>query len=389
MHNFRNYRELDLDIPPGVVVFYGANGQGKTNLLEAIYLLLRGESFRPMLWSALVGHEAAGAPMAVHGHLKQEAFRHDLSVVCSGDKKARQWNGRRAASHQWLRQFPVVLFSPESLSAIKSGPDLRRQLLDDLVATHSSVGLRILRDYRRALLSRNRLLKQIREAQSDHDASLSVLQSLDPIFLPLASELTWHRLEALRALQPDFARAARSVLHDEGVDITVEYLISSQKADHWNRSDILSALHNRAQELRRSEVQKGASLVGPHQHDVRFLFAGKDSRFFCSQGQQRALILSFKMAQILYHYKAHQIYPLLLLDDVLSELDPIRRTSLVSFLKDIPAQIFLTTTDVSFTTDFGDRRLHLFHISEGRVLEARSLLTEETGNIGARKSESL
>jgi DNA replication and repair protein RecF len=127
-------------------------------------------------------------------------------------------------------------------------------------------------------------------------------------------------------------------------------------------------MHNRALELRKAELESGTSLVGPQRHDIRILFAGKDSRFFCSQGQQRALILSFKMAQILYHYRAHQVYPFLLLDDVLSELDPIRRTNLVAFLRDIPAQIFLTTTDLSFSTDFGDRRLSVLRIERGSVI---------------------
>jgi DNA replication and repair protein RecF len=120
-------------------------------------------------------------------------------------------------------------------------------------------------------------------------------------------------------------------------------------------------------ELRESEIQSGLSLVGPHKHDIRILFAGKDSRFFCSQGQQRALILSFKMAQILYHQRAHQVHPFLLLDDVLSELDPVRRSNLVAFLKDIPAQIFLTATDLSFPMDFGSHRLSVFRIEDGTV----------------------
>jgi DNA replication and repair protein RecF len=126
-------------------------------------------------------------------------------------------------------------------------------------------------------------------------------------------------------------------------------------------------MHKRTLELRDSELNSGSSLVGPQRHDIRVLFAGKDSRFFCSQGQQRALILSFKMAQILYHHRSYEVYPFLLLDDVLSELDPVRRTNLVKFLRDIPAQIFLTTTDLSFSTDFGDRRINVFNIENGHV----------------------
>ena len=153
-----------------------------------------------------------------------------------------------------------------------------------------------------------------------------LLESLEASFLPLAAELTVARLEALTAMQPDFQRALNFVLDQTNVDISVEYVISGSNAYSWKRAEILSALHQRALELRERELSSGISLVGPQRHDIRILFSGKDSRYFCSQGQQRALILSFKMAQILYHHRAYQIYPFLLLDDVLSELDPIRRS---------------------------------------------------------------
>ncbi|NJM09634.1 MAG: DNA replication/repair protein RecF [Bdellovibrionaceae bacterium] len=154
------------------------------------------------------------------------------------------------------------------------------------------------------------------------------------------------RLTALNALQSDFHRAASYVLDQENVDISVEYLISSLNVGNSSRSDILSAMHKRSVELREKELACGVSLVGPQRHDIRILFTGKDSRFFCSQGQQRALILSFKMAQILYHYRSYEVYPFLLLDDVLSELDPIRRTNLVKFFEKHPRlRFFLTTTD--------------------------------------------
>ncbi len=369
LHRFRNYRKLDLEFPPGVVVFHGANGQGKTNLIEALHFLLRGESFRPATFDSLASHDESKShgQVRIEGRIAQRDLNHDVKLDFVDGKKSAQWNSNRVPSGTLARQFPVVLFSPESLSAIKSGPEQRRALLDDMIVTHSASSVKILRDFRRALKTRNRVLKDIRDGSTPKTQAIRVLESLDPVYLPIASELTFNRLEALRDIHFDFQHAARSVLQNLNVDIAVEYFISSQKAESWSRSDILSAMHKRALELRNSEIQAGTSLVGPHKHDIRFLFTGKDSRFFCSQGQQRALILSFKMAQILYHYKAHQVYPLLLLDDVLSELDPIRRSSLVSFLKDIPAQIFLTTTDLSFSMDFGDRRLSLFRIEDGTV----------------------
>ncbi len=365
LKNFRNYKELKLEFPSGVVVFHGPNGQGKTNLMEAFHFLLRGESFRPYSIDSLVMHNSATA--IVEGHLSQKGLSHDIRLTMAGGKKSVVWNNNRVSSGALARHFPVVLFSPESLGAIKDGPQARRQLLDDVVMTHSPSAVKVLKDFNKALKTRNRILKDHLKGITPRGQALALLESLDPSFLPLATELTMVRLRALEALANDFQRAVSYVLALENVDISVEYLISSLDVAKWSRSDILSAMHKRSLELRDSELNSGASLVGPQRHDIRVLFAGKDSRFFCSQGQQRALILSFKMAQILYHHRSNELYPFLLLDDVLSELDPIRRTNLVKFLREIPAQIFLTTTDLSFSTDFGDRRISVFSIESGQV----------------------
>lgn len=373
LKNFRNYSDLSLQIPPGVVIFCGSNGEGKTNLMEAFHFLLRGESFRPCTTTSLLKHQDhAIAPSAiVEGKLRQKNLNHDVKMTFANGRKSVLWNNNPTNSSALARQFPVVMFSPESLSAIKEGPDLRRQLLDDVVLTHSSASVKILKDFKRALKMRNRILKDCQQERLPVVEAKRLLESLDPIYLPLATELTVARLNALRDLADDFKRAAGAVLQLSNVDISVDYVVSSQNVQGWSRSDLLSALHKRSLELRETELRSGASLVGPHKHDIRILFSGKDSRFFCSQGQQRALILSFKMAQILYHHRSYQVYPFLLLDDVLSELDPIRRSNLVGFLRDIPAQIFLTTTDLSFSMDFGDRGLNVFDVEKGTVVPKR------------------
>jgi len=369
LKNFRNYKDLKLEFPSGVVVFEGPNGQGKTNLMEAFHFLLRGESFRPCSVDSLLSH--AGSEIAatgiLEGHLTQRGLSHDVKMNFGSGKKSVLWNNNRVTSAALARHFPLVLFSPESLAAIKEGPHQRRQLLDDVVLTHSTASVKILKDFKRALKMRNRILKDFQSGVTPGGQARALLESLDPSYLPLATELTMARLNALEALKSDFHRAVGYVLNHENVDISVEYLISSLNVGNWSRSDILSAMHKRTLELREKELACGVSLVGPQRHDIRILFTGKDSRFFCSQGQQRALILSFKMAQILYHYRSYEVYPFLLLDDVLSELDPVRRTNLVKFLRDIPAQIFLTTTDLSFSEDFGDRRLNVFNIENGQV----------------------
>jgi len=369
LKNFRNYSDLTLDFPAGIVVFYGANAQGKTNLMEAFHFLLRGDSFRPFSTETLMLNRGEGisSQALVAARVTQGSMVHDLKLTIQDGKKSLLCNGNRVTALSLARKFPVVLFSPESLSAIKDGPEQRRQLLDDLLTTHSTTSIKILKDFNLALRTRNRILRDFKRGLSSRAQAESLLDSLDPAFLPLATELTVARLKALQDIHSDFHRALRDVLDQPSVDISVDYLISGQNAFNWSRSDLLSAMHNRAVELRGKELESGLSLVGPQRHDVRIVFAGKDSRFFCSQGQQRAIILCFKMAQILYHHRAYQVYPFLLLDDVLSELDPIRRANLVKFLKDIPAQIFITTTDLSFSHDFGDRRLNVFRIENGTV----------------------
>lgn len=371
LKNFRNYTDLQLEFPSGIVVFYGANAQGKTNLMEAFHFLLRGESFRPSSIDTLLTNRAAAVAnqALIAARVSQGDLLHDLKLVFRDGKKALTCNGNRVSTVNLSRLFPVVLFSPESLMAIKEGPEQRRQLIDDLLVTHSTTSLKILKDFSLALKTRNRILRDFKRELSTKAQALQLLESLDPSFLPLATELTVARLKALKDIHGDFRRALREVLAVEEVDISVDYLISGENAWDWTRSDLLSAMHNRTLELRERELESGLSLVGPQRHDIRILFAGKDSRFFCSQGQQRAIILCLKMAQVLYHHRAYQVYPFLLLDDVLSELDPTRRANLVKFLKDIPAQIFITTTDLSFSHDFGDRRLTVFKIENGNVIE--------------------
>lgn len=367
LDNYRNYRHLDLEFPSGVVVFHGGNGQGKTNLMESFYYLLRGESFRPIERSSLIGPLSLeeNEPQAkVSALVNDGALKHELSLQIRPHSQIFQMNHKKTSSLAVAKRFPIVLFSPESLSAIKSGPEERRRLVDSLSLNLRPQYDKIFRDYRRALRARNRLLKDFKE-ESIRTSIEPLLASLDGTYLPLSASVVTSRTEALHTILPELNRAARFVLENENVDISVEYLISDCNALDWNRADILTFLHKRTLELRTAELSSGTSLVGPHKHDIRILFNAKDSRFYCSQGQQRALILSVKMAQILYYYRAYQVYPMLLLDDVLSELDPIRRTNLVQFLQDVPAQIFLTTTDLSFAMDFGDRRISLYRIENG------------------------
>jgi DNA replication and repair protein RecF len=380
--DFRNFSNLKVSLRPRLNFFLGDNGQGKTNLLEAVYLLCRGVSFRPSeSTSFLTRREGLNSDRArlssafLKNHLD---FLVEMSLEKSG--KVAFVNGKRANSATLMAHFPTVLFSPESLAAIKEGPDQRRQLIDEILISHDPRQGRLLREYSKALRSRNRLLRNLVEdgnywqtprggTRRETEDSLS---SLNRIYFLLSTHLATARIKALKDIAPYFTEAMRSILDEapssSTEDISVDYLISGESAMEWSETQVYDALLKRHAELRSQEMNSGSSLVGPHKHDIKLLFAGNDSRFYCSQGQQRALILALKIAQIVYHHGVHQTFPVLLLDDVLSELDVKKRGNLMKFLEGISAQILITSTDLTWSEKFGVGENAIFSVSNGSVV---------------------
>lgn len=364
--NYRNYRDVVLSFSPRINVFVGENGQGKTNLLEAMYLLTQGDSFRYGDNSTLINLN--NQESLVQALISQNDLHYKLKLGLTKSRKVLTLNEKRVTSTDTRKIFACVVFSPESLSSIKEGADHRRSLVDDLLITFDRKNADLITDYRKALKTRNKILKNFVEGLHDKSVTLDLLNSLEPQFVRLGADLTFARISALKGLGTEFNNAMQYISSNTDVDISVEYVISDQNALHFSREEVQFALEKRIQELRDAELSSGTSLVGPHKHDIVFLYGQKDSRFYCSQGQQRAIILSFKMAQIVYHRKAHGTYPVLMLDDVLSELDKAKRNALITFLHEINTQIFVTTTDFSLSDSFSLDQLSVLRIENGHIL---------------------
>ncbi|WP_246845197.1 DNA replication/repair protein RecF [Bdellovibrio sp. NC01] len=365
--NFRNYRDVVISFSPRVNVFLGENGQGKTNLLEAMYMISQGDSFRYSDNSTLINSNNQEA--LIQALISQNDLHYKLKMGLSKSRKVLTLNEKRVNSADIRKIFASVVFSPESLASIKEGADHRRELVDELLVTFDRKNVNLLSDYRKALKTRNKILKNFLEGLQDKTVTENLLESLEPQFVRLATDLSYARIEALAGLSKEFNNAMQYISGNSAVDISVEYVISDQNAVKFSREEVQSALEKRIKELHDAELSSGTSLVGPHKHDIVFLYGGKDSRFFCSQGQQRAIILSFKMAQIVYHRKAHGTYPVLMLDDVLSELDKAKREALITFLHEINTQIFVTTTDFTLPESFSLDQLSVVRIKDGHILE--------------------
>ena len=364
--NFRNYRDVVVSFSPRVNVFVGENGQGKTNLLEALFLLSQGDSFRYSDNTTLINSGCSEA--IIQARVVQNELHYKLQLGLSRSRKVLTMNDKRVTSTDIRKLFASVVFSPESLSSIKEGADRRRELLDELLITFDRRNADLITDYRKALKTRNKILKNHLEGLQDRQVTLHLLESINPAFLRLATELTFARIFALNGLAKEFNNAMQYISKNDSTEISVDYVISSENGMSYTSEKVNNALQNRMSELQEAELSSGSSLVGPHKHDIVFLYGQKDSRFYCSQGQQRAIILSFKIAQIVYHRKAHGTYPVLMLDDVLSELDKAKRDALISFLHEINTQIFVTTTDFALPDSFKLDQVSVITIKDGHIL---------------------
>jgi DNA replication and repair protein RecF len=364
--NFRNYRDVVVSFSPRVNVFVGENGQGKTNLLEALFLLSQGDTFRYSDNTTLINSGCSEA--IIQARVVQNELHYKLQLGLTKSRKVLTMNDKRITSTDIRKLFASVVFSPESLSSIKEGADHRRELLDELLITFDRRNADLITDYRKALKTRNKMLKNHLEGLQDRQVTLQLLESINPAFLRLATDLTFARIFALNGLSKEFNNAMQYISKNDSTEISVDYLISSENGMSYTSEKVHNALQNRMSELQEAELSSGSSLVGPHKHDIVFLYGQKDSRFYCSQGQQRAIILSFKIAQIVYHRKAHGTYPVLMLDDVLSELDKAKRDALISFLHEINTQIFVTTTDFALPDSFKLDQVSVITIKDGHIL---------------------
>ena len=339
LHGLRSYAALELELPPGPNILWGANAAGKTNLLEAIVLLSRGRSHRTSRDAEIV---AWGAPFArAAGGIDVGTTRAALEVVVQGDggpgaRKRVRIDGvprRPAALGDLLR---VVVFSPEDMLLISGSPGLRRAEVDSLAAQVWPAYGRALSTYGRAVQQRNGLLRAIAEGSAGRDE----LAFWDRLLVEEGGEIVRMRLELLDRLAAPLAAAHAEIAPGEPT-LLLRYETNAP-LDPTMDSGPADALRRRLADVAEKEIWNGATLVGPHRDDVVFELDRRPLESFASRGQQRTAILALKLAEldIVSHVDGRP--PLLLLDDVFSELDEERRAHLVRRVTVLP-QAFVTS----------------------------------------------
>jgi DNA replication and repair protein RecF len=335
---FRAYDALEASFGPGPHLVWGPNAAGKTSLLEAIVLLSRGSSHRTASDAEMIRWAASFA--RVDGRREEAAGATELDVTLvrdgpSGGRKKIRVNGvprRAAVLGAALR---VVVFAPEEMLLVVGPPSLRRTAVDALAAQRFPAYAADLSTYGRALTQRNHLLRAIREEQAGRDQ----LPFWDGRFLEAGAALLASRHRLLAELAGPLAAAHAEIAPGEG-GLSLRYVTNAPPLPGESHRD---GLARRLGETAEKELWNGTTLVGPHRDDVAFDLDGRDLSSFASRGQQRTAILAFKLAELDLLATLDDRPPLLLLDDVFSELDPARRAHLVRRIATLP-QAFVTTT---------------------------------------------
>ncbi|MDO8886378.1 DNA replication/repair protein RecF [Candidatus Oleimmundimicrobium sp.] len=355
--NFRNHKKTSLKFFLGVNLITGKNGQGKTNLLEAIYVLLAGKSHRTALNDPLImlGEKLSLVKGTLSGQRKKESVE---VIFKSGEARVIKINGAHNQKVKDLRNLiNVVLFSPEDLKITKGSPDKRRAFLDEVGEQINPTYNHLRWNYLRVLKQRNELLKKVAIKKQKKES----LDLWDEKLSSAGSNFILIRKEIVEKIKPYCSRAYSGI--NSGKLFTVDYL-----NDLKDGEDVKNNFLRKIEEMREKEIIYGNTLVGPHKDDLKLCVEGMDIRLYGSQGEQRMASLSLKLAELELIQKEKKRSPLLLMDDVLSELDEERRQALLRVVLNLKQSI-ITSTNPEYFNYENTEKINTIEVLGGSVKE--------------------
>lgn len=393
LSNFRNYVRLEEQFEPGVVILFGQNAQGKTNLLESIYYLATARSSQARTERQLIHFDAVDFPYSrVEARVMRADGLQKIAITVgieSGNgsdgslTKRVELNDLPRKVLDFIGEINVVLFLPEDIDLIASSPSVRRRYLDATICQIDNRYCKDLAEYTKVLTQRNAQLRLLNERGVRDDGGLldvwdeklvkpgayiilrrqQVINRLDEMAIELHPRLTGER-ERLRLLYLPRLELGHLAAHQLSLSLGGELLGATP--EQVTLTDVVNRFDAQLKANRREELARGMTLIGPHRDDVRFLVEGVDMTDFGSRGQQRSAALTLKLSEVALMREKKKDPPILLLDDIMSELDESRRAFITELLADHP-QIFLTTTDLDqFPADFL-ARARLIQVEQGRL----------------------
>jgi len=347
LRDYRSYASLELELEPGIVLAVGPNGAGKTNLLESLHVAAQGFSPRTRADAQLIRFGERGARVAVDAEHGGSPAAIEVTLRLGEVKRARLNGAPLRAAEELRSKLPTLVFTPDRLAVVKGGPAVRRAYFDRALGRLFPSRAQTPTEYAAALAQRNGALRRVAGGYSPREA-------LDPWtqrVAELGTTLVAARRELLELLSPAFA------------EIASELRLGTGELRYEGDPPAAAELDRRLEQ----DLARGSTGLGPHLHDAAITAGDRDLRSFGSQGEQRLAVLALVLAEADVLAQRGDPSPLLLLDDVLSELDPERRTILAERLRDAGAQAFLTATTAAALPTAPDE---LVKVEPGRARRA-------------------
>jgi DNA replication and repair protein RecF len=390
--NFRNFTRLDVDIPRRVVVLVGSNAQGKTSVLEAVYFLAAFTSFQTHAERQIINfNEAKNNSLTVtrlvadyqRGHSKHRLEARlilEPMGVLNGQRLRKEvlLDGVKKHVSDLIGHFNAVIFVPQMSQIIEGAPEDRRRYLNLALAQSTPMYARVLSEYNQALTQRNALLKSLWERGGNPDQ----LEVWDETLTRFGAQIILWRIEAVQQIERLASRVHHELTHGSEI-LRLSYepafdplpkpngqlgLKMSTVVDRSGLalSDIQSGFLDRLRELRKEEIHRGVTTIGPHRDEVRFLANNIDLGDYGSRGQVRTSLLALKLAEVNWMKERTGEWPVILLDEVMAELDLQRRADLLKYIGETE-QVLFTTTDLNlFTPEFAEKA-EVWKVENGHV----------------------
>jgi len=343
--NFRNILDLSVDFDNSLNIFIGNNAQGKTNLVESIFTLMKGKSYRTTNDENLINWNENKSYILGEVQKKEENYKISILLQNIGNddkqtvklKKVIKINKKYQRRDDLFKKFNPVIFTPEDLQIIKSTPLIRRKFLDEVIISINLVYNKYLRNYNRILYQRNTLLKSGKNINKI-DKQLIIW---DQKIIELGTIIILNRIKTLQKINQK-AKIFHQMMTENKETIKLKYNSNVLEDYTDDKEEIYKIIENKLKESREKDFQLKMTTIGPHRDDYYIMNNTINLGVYGSQGQQRTAALSLKLAELELLKEQENEYPVLLLDDVMSELDPERRFFLLKLITERSVQTFIT-----------------------------------------------
>jgi DNA replication and repair protein RecF len=358
LKNYRNFEHIELSSPHNVNIFVGPNAQGKTNLLESIFVLALSKSHRTHQDKQLIQWEHDQAH--IYGEVEKKYGDTKLQLTLAQQGKKAKINGlEQRKLSEFIGSLNVVMFAPEDLEIVKGAPGVRRRFLDMEIGQVHPGYLYDITQYQKVLIQRNNYLKQ---CQQKGTANHAMLEIWNEQLIQFGVKIMRKRQSFIKKLQI-WAERIHSGITNNQEKIQIHYQPSVDLQAFEDETVLFEQFMLKLTKIKDQEIRRGTTLIGPHRDDLTFFINDKEVQTYGSQGQQRTTALSLKLAELELIHEEVGEYPILLLDDVLSELDSYRQTQLIETFQN-KVQTFITTT--------GIESVNLVKIEDAAIYQVRS-----------------